>query len=836
MGSTPVCTYRLQLQPGFGFARAQATLPYLQQLGVSHLYLSPIWKPRPGSTHGYDVVDPRQLNPELGTRGDFDALAADCHARGMGIVLDIVPNHMAADELNPWWRDVLLNGRGSRFAHYFEIDWDRGVGKLILPLLGSDPDEAIATGDLHIDRAIDGEPTLRYFERALPLAEGSAGERAPGGEAVAVILERQHYRLIHWREAPQRVNYRRFCDINELAALRVEDDDVFRATHAFIGELVAMDGVDGVRVDHVDGLRDPLQYLQRLRALVGDGFIWVEKMLGDDEEVPAGWPTDGTTGYEVQGLVDGLMVTPVGLSQLDEAYERLAGPREAFNSVVFESKLETIHRLFPGALEALAQLLPAAAGAPDRPGEEWTRSLAFLTAAMPCYRTYITGAGASAQDRRMVAHAVDGAVHRGGDEQTIRRIADLVLAARDGPALDFAQRWQQFSGPVAAKGLEDTAMYRDRLLISLDAGARAPGNEPLATAVSEFHAALSRRANRFPAGLSASSTHDSKLSEDVRHRIAFLAQVSVEWERCVAQWRLRNRPMVRTAGGTRVPDASTEWAFYQTLIGTWPGLAGVDAGYVARLQRHMTKVEREACLRTSWLDPDEAYEQALSGFVADVLGDPSSLFVRLVDGFASRIAWHATLESLSATVLKIAAPGVPDFFQGTEAGALRLVDPDNRDIVDFGPLARKLEALDALNVPATRGWWRDELTRGLAKMRVIRDGLRARRSTPRPFSGSFEPLGVEGPRADHVAAFARRADQDCVVTVVPRLTAGVCRPGRLPVGTARWGDTAVVLPPGFPTIYRQAIGEGLPVWAVADRLPVARALAAAPVAMLLAEA
>jgi (1->4)-alpha-D-glucan 1-alpha-D-glucosylmutase len=436
----------------------------------------------------------------------------------------------------------------------------------------------------------------------------------------------------------------------------------------------------------------------------------------------------------------------------------------------------------------------------------------------------------------MLARAVAVAVHQGGDEGTIRRIADLVLAAREGPALDFVQRWQLFSGPVAAKGLEDTAMYRDRLLISLDAGGRAPGNEPLTTAVSEFHAAMSRRANRFLAGLSASSTHDSKLSEDVRHRIAVLAQVPAEWEGCVAHWRVRNRPLLRAAGGIPVPDASTEWAFYQTLIGTWPGVAGVDAGYVARLQRHMTKVEREACLRTGWLDPDEDYERALAEFIADVLRDPASLFVRLVDGFASRIAWHATLESFSATVLKIAAPGVPDFFQGAEAGALRLVDPDNRGIVDFGPLARTLEALDGLGEPATRRWWRVELTGGLARVRVIRDALRARRSTPGPFSGSFEPLAVEGARADHVVAFARRAGEDYVVTVVPRLTASVCRQGRLPIGTARWGDTAVLLPPGLPATYRQAIGGGPRVSAVADRLPVAGVLADAPVAMLIGEA
>ncbi|HSJ15490.1 MAG TPA: malto-oligosyltrehalose synthase [Longimicrobiales bacterium] len=846
----PTATYRLQLHADFTLHDARALLDYLQALGITDLYLSPVFEARPGSRHGYDVTDPRSIAAALGGRAAFDALAGDAHARGMGVLLDIVPNHMAASELSPWWADVLRRGPDSPYAGFFDIDW--GTGRVLLPVLGSELDEAIARDELRLVRGESGEWVLDYHGRALPLREdaetrsalasGSAADAAQRHRLTAAVADRQHYQLVPWQTASTRLGYRRFFDITDLAGVRVERPEVFAASHALVRELVAGGQVTGLRVDHVDGLRDPAAYLERLREHTG-AFTLVEKILASEEPLPR-WPVEGTTGYEFLNLVNGLFLDPAGHAAIVAAYRRFTGEHREFGDIVHEKKHLVMDMLFGGELTRLAAELHAVLEGRYSP-DSVRRTLAEVTACMPVYRTYLAGYTLAPQDRAALAHALDELRRRAPDldDALVEEIAHVLqvagtLAERRAAALEFVRHWQQFSGPVMAKGFEDTALYVWAPLLS----ANEVGSTPAAPALSvaAFHGAMRERVREWPHAMSATATHDTKRGEDVRTRLDVLSELPHEWLIKLRAWVRRSVDQKETAAQATgladdapVPNGGEENVLYQTLVGAWP--LEDDAGdFVERVQEYMTKALREAKQSTSWHGPDEDYEAALAAFVDRLLAGPQRPVLRAeIESFTTRLAWYGALNSLSQTVVKVTAPGVPDFYQGTELWSFVLVDPDNRRPVDYAARAECLQRLEPLlgsPDPAGAGallrTWRD----GTVKLFATAAALRFRRERAGLFRwGAYLPIDVAGARAGHVVAFARRHEDQWALTVAPRLYTALCAPGALPAG--EWADTRLVLPGELAgrTITDAFTGRTA---RAANELPLRALLADFPVALL----
>ncbi len=804
----PDATYRLQLTPTFGFAAAAAVAPYLALLGISHVYLSPVLQAAPGSTHGYDVVDHSHASDELGGEEGFRALVAACRAEGLGVIVDVVPNHMAAAlPQNRWWWDVLENGPSSLWASFFDIDWDPPEtslrNRVLLPVLGTRYGRAL--GD--IDVVYDGRSfTVRYFDNVFPVAprsldrllEGAAqsvgspeleflasalgslprssatdrdsvrrrhrdkgvlldrvgalyradpGLRAAidsalislNGDPLALdeLLERQNYRLAYWRTADQQLDYRRYFDIDTLVGLRVEDEEVFEETHAHVLHWAADGLVDGVRIDHIDGLAAPQQYLSRLAGR-GVGWIVVEKILAPDETLPAEWPVAGTTGYEFGNTVTRLFVDPAG----EEALTALAGVREPAEEVVRAAKEQILATSLGADLNRVVErLLRLAEDDPamrDVTRAEMQAAVQELIVAFPVYRTY-RGRPAAVLER-----AVAGM--RGDVDPDV--LAFVLAALEQGG--DAARRFEQLTGPVMAKGVEDTAFYRYPRLTALCEVGSELGEWAVTPA--EWHA----RCARTPMGsLLATSTHDTKRSEDVRARLVLLSEIPARWSSAVAGWReltARHRTDV-------LPDQPTEQLLLQALAGAWP----ID---VDRALAYAQKATREAKVHTSWTRPVPAYEEAVERWVRGALGDCG--FVASMDAFVADLVEPGRVVSLAMTACKLTAPGVPDIYQGCELWDLSLVDPDNRRPVDFDLRARLLAAPD-----------------GHPKQRLIASVLGLRRR--RPFDGPYTPLAVEGGAAAHAVAFARGGD---VVTVVPRLVLG------LAARADGWAGTTVRLPPG----------------------------------------
>jgi (1->4)-alpha-D-glucan 1-alpha-D-glucosylmutase len=771
----PASCYRLQLSPDFTLEDARRAVPYLRDLGVGDLYLSPILATRPDSAHGYDVTDPTRVRPEIGGEPALRALAAEAARLDMGVLVDIVPNHMAADHRNPWWWDVLRLGRDSAHAHVFDIDWDAPGREdtVVLPVLDGQPGELIERGDLRLD-AGDGEPALAYYDRRFPLAPGTL-ERV--GEDPGALLACQHYRLCDWREAPAAVNYRRFFDIADLVAVRAEREDVFAATHELLLRFVREGIVTGLRVDHVDGLADPAAYLERLAEATGGAYVVVEKILARGEDLPAGWATEGTTGYEFLALAGGLFVDPDGAERLHRLHRRFTGLPPTFAEVAEGTRRRVLSELFPADLEHAARLADSAALSADAPAA-MREALAELTVQLGVYRTYAGEGGLDAQGRKWVAEAAAAATPALSGDAAARldALVRAVSEPTDG-AYPFVRRWQELTGPVAAKGVEDTALYVDTYLVARN----EPGCEPgwPATGAQEFHGRLRARGGH---PLNATSTHDTKRSEDVRMRIAALSEIPGEWEARFEGWRELHRPLRRRPDAA--PDAGEEWLLYQTLVGAWP-LDVASRGTVPdRIAAYMLKAVREAKVNTSWAAPDLDYERDLGEFVAAVLDPGNGAFLAELDEFARRVAVLGERGSLALLVLKLAAPGVPDVYWGNEVEDLSLVDPDNRRPVDFAAHARLLETVD------------HGTAEGLAKLAVTARGLRLRRREPGLFAdGAYLPVDASGTCADHVVAFAREHAGRWAVAVVPRLTAGI----------EDWGDTRLRLPGGAPAVWEDVL-------------------------------
>ncbi|MGH6921253.1 MAG: malto-oligosyltrehalose synthase [Geminicoccaceae bacterium] len=902
----PRATYRLQFHAGFGFADAQAIVPYLAALGISHLYASPITMARPGSMHGYDVIDFNRLNPELGADAAFDALIAELHTHDMGLVLDFVPNHMGVGSDNPWWLDVLEWGPLSPYATFFDIDWEasaRGVrGKMTLPVLGDQYGKVLEAGDLKLQLdGAEGVFCVAYYDERFPIAvrkypqllhsaaglldregarlfeladkfgalsaedagadqwlvrrqeafalkaalaeaAGDAQVRAaleatvaalngtPGlpetFEPLHLLLEDQAYRLAYWRVASSEINYRRFFDINQLAGLRMERGEAFEATHRLLLRLIAEGKVQGVRLDHIDGMYDPRGYCQRLLSRVGNVlaesregdapgldpragrpiYLLVEKILAWHENLRDDLPVAGTTGYEFMNLVNGLFVDPAAERTLNATYHRFIDQEPEFDEIVLAARQAILRYSLDSELHVLGHEFHRLAQ------QSWTtrdftmtglrEALADIITRFPVYRTYITEEGGQPEDRR----DLDWAVSRARKETALvdHTVFDFLHAALStdlvgargyerADVIATAMHFQQLTGPVMAKSLEDTAFYRYHRLVSLNEVGGEPGNFGVST--SAFHHLMNQQQQRLPASMVTTATHDHKRGEDVRARINALSELPVEWGRRVRRWSRLNRFRLKEVDGRPVPGRNDQYLLYQTLVGSWPlGLAADDAeglaAYAERIAAYLIKASREAKQRTSWTAPDTDYESDIERFVRRIL-DPHDGRAFLADflPFQAQIALVGALNGLAQTLLKLTAPGVPDTYQGCELWDLSLVDPDNRRPVDFELRSAMLaQAADPAELLSS---WQD----GRVKQHIVARTLALRRSVAPLFAGDYTPLQTSGLRAERLVAFARSTEDASLIVIVPRLVAPLLDGAEVPLPpAAAWRDTRVTLP------------------------------------------
>jgi len=815
----PRASYRLQLRPGWGLQDAAALVPYLDQLGISHLYSSPLFAARPGSPHGYDVISPDLLNPELGTEHDLAHLAGALHAHGMSLLLDIVPNHMAATPENPWWWSVLAHGLASPQAHWFDVDWRARRAhpgrpeQVVLPVLGQSVNAALARGELHVDRTFPA-PRLRYGEQWLPL-EG------PEQPTLRAWLERQHYRLTAWRTARQEINYRRFFAVNELVGFRVEVPEAFAASHARIRRWLQAGWVQALRVDHVDGLLDPGAYLERLRGLFPAGAppeIWVEKILAEGETLPPEWPVQGATGYEFLADLDRLQIPAAGNDALLRHYRRFIRREADFASVVYGKKREMIHTLFEGEMRGLAVRAAALASAAHRAAEESAvfRALCAIAACFPVYRTYARGLSMPPAQRAAVDAAVAQAGRRepGLDTALLAWLGELLGAgakagvppSRAADWLRFLQRWQQYTAPIMAKGQEDAAFYVFVPLVSRNEVGANPAAPPLSAA--GWHQRMVTRRRTLPHGLNATSTHDTKRGEDVRARLNVLAEIPERWQALTRRWARWNAPHRGTVRRRPAPTRNDEYLLYQTLVGAWPMAGEPEAEFVTRVRGYMRKATREANIETAWARPDAEYEAALDRFIAATL-DPAAapLFLDSLRRFAAHLAPAGALNSLVQLTLKALAPGVPDFYQGTERWHLALVDPDNRRPVDFAtPAAWLREWATAAPDPHIL---LDHWPNGAIKLWLTQRLLALRRRHPELFlEGEYIPVPLVGGQAAHALAFVRQRGNESLLVVAP-LAVAAASLGHAPrLDRWHWDGTRLALPPGLRLHWTNCLATG----------------------------
>jgi (1->4)-alpha-D-glucan 1-alpha-D-glucosylmutase len=999
----PVATYRLQFTGDFTFRQAAELIDYLGALGVTDVYASPLLQARERSQSGYDVADCERLNEDLGTPEEFEALALGLREKGMGLVLDIVPNHMTmASTRNRWWLDVLENGRLSNYASFFDIDWaplkPDLTHKILLPVLGDQYGKVLESGELKLQReagalwigyhtwqfplspstygtvlsdmllpleaevgadhadvlelhsivtairnlpshsVVDREriaeyhrekefikhrlrslferfpPALAALDRSLETLNGKQGDPR-SFDRLDELIGQQPYRLAHWQVASDEINYRRFFDVNELAAICVENPEVFQQTHRLVFDLIERGLVTGLRIDHPDGLFDPRGYLRqlqetrllqlardawqkrsRIRENSGDTagvrtltssatdeqrwqsvteallsarqnephdsplarplYVAVEKILDFDEPLADDWAVHGTVGYEFLNRLNGLFVDPAGEQSISTTYARFTDESLNFRELTYRCKRLIVRMSMASELQVLGYKL-------DRISERnrWTRdftlnsltrALQEVAACFGVYRTYVTQEIVPEADLRVIEAAVARAKrhNRAMSASIFDFVRDaLLLRYRDNAddeerqALwQFVGKFQQLTGPIMAKGVEDTAFYRFNRLVSLNEVGGDParfGNDPAA-----FHRLNASRVSRQLRGLSSTSTHDTKRSEDVRARINVLSEIPRLWRQKLSKWSRLNRRLRSDVEGHPAPAPSDEYLLYQTLIGLWPDTPPHGAERkqrIERAQQYMLKVAREAKSHTSWISPHEPYERALTAFVTDILDDQRRRsFVADLQNFAQTVADHGRWNSLSQTLLKIASPGVPDFYQGCELWTHSLVDPDNRRPVDFENARRRLEELltwmGADASPERRALLSnlvESRADGRIKLFVTLMGLRARRALPELFTeGEYIPLTVNGPQAEHLVAIARRRGAACAIALAPRLTVKLCGFGGPPPLGPLWEGAMLELPPDWPVAAMTNVYSGEKIELAGGLQNIARLLADFPVALL----
>lgn len=843
----PLATYRLQFRNDMTFRKAMDLLPYLKALGISHLYASPIFQATSGSSHGYDVTDPTLIDPELGGRDGFIRLAEALKAEGMGLLLDIVPNHMAASLENAWWRDVIEWGHASRHARAFDIDWEQ---RLTLPFLGTSFEQALEAGEVRLvaekekgfialscsgqnyplnpstyaalfrERSGDPADTISLLSKQAS-AEAEeifhAAMRAlmagPDGEALdrhlqelsgdlqrlGEIHDLQNYRLMDWRAAAHGLSYRRFFEIAGLVGLRVEDPEVFEKVHHAVFKLIDAGLIDGLRIDHIDGLADPLAYLTRLRERIGpDTYLVVEKILGADEALPRDWPVDGTTGYEFVTALGGLLAHAPGVARLDEAYQALLPEAKDTESGMADARRLMMRVNFAGEMQALARMAQSllARQDPEAPDlDDVRQGLEHLLLAFPVYRTYGTAEGMPEEGQTRLEQIAARCCATLDDREkgVVRALVTLLTASSPAEATgDFRIRFQQLSGPLMAKSIEDTFFYRHHAFIAFNEVGGEVWSQGRETP--DFHRTMIRRATLEPLTMNATATHDTKRGEDARARLLALSEDPQRWIDGVRRWQPMLRQLMREAGCTIFPEPEMEWLIFQALAGLWPESAAdqeedLMKTMVLRLQAFLEKAAREAKLSSNWNDVNEPYETALKSAAGLLLGPGGGAFRTDFTETLQPFIAAGRLNALTQTILKLTAPGVPDIYQGSEQADFSLVDPDNRRPPDFGRLMGDLLRDEADQPLDFNGM---SMTGGRLKQAVIARLLRLRQHFPALFlSGTYEPLVIDGENRSHLLAFLRRHEGCSLIVAVPLKTLclerGECaEPGN--------GRTRIVLP------------------------------------------
>ncbi len=952
----PRATLRVQVHGGFTFDDVAAQVPYCAELGVSHLYTSPILMARPGSGHGYDITDHARLNPELGGTAGFERLVRTLHQHGMGLIIDFVPNHMGVGGGdNPWWLDVLEWGRASPFSGFFDIDWEPAEptlnGKVLLPFLGDHYGKVLERGELKLAFDSDrGTFAVRYWDQVFPiavkdypallrevrdlLAQGSAElgglinafaglrparrqvsrqavVRAHADEAKAKLaalvagntdirgaidavleryagdpgdapsfrplhrlLERQAYRISYWRVATWEINYRRFFDINDLAGLRMEEPELFEVSHQRIFRMIADGQIQGIRLDHIDGLYDPTAYCRQLQdraayltmqaAPAGGAavstpegldhpfYVLVEKILARHERLRDDWAVHGTTGYEFMNLVNGLFVNPAGERVLTQVYAKFIDRPADFEALALDAKRQIVETNLASELNVLVSNLLKLARQSWRTRDftlDGLRgALIEIVAHFPVYRTYITGRGPADDDRRYLDWAVTQArKHEHALEASMFEFLHGVLTTdlvrergqgyRKADIIGTAMKFQQFTGPVMAKAIEDTTFYRYYRLTSLN----EVGGEPVrfGVSVAAFHHLNQERLRRHPYTLIATATHDHKRGEDTRARINVLSELAPEWRTRVRRWAQLNRGKRRAIDVEQGRGRNDEYLFYQTLLGIWPTDADVaeDAEALAavaeRLIQYMVKAVREGKWNSSWAQPNLEYEQGLEAFIRRVLNPgTSAAFLADFQRFQNQIARIGVVNGLAQTLLKLTVPGVPDIYQGTDYWDLSLVDPDNRRPVDYRSRSESLRAAAGGSLPRLLETWQTGLVKQALIARTL--GLRKRHPGLAP-DAEYSPLEVVGSQSDRIVAFLRQAGDEAIVVIVPRLVAPLLGEAGLPLPpAAAWGGTAISLPAGLEGRSWTDLLTDRPVPS-GQALRVSDILADFPVALLVSE-
>ena len=940
-----VSTYRLQLHSGFPLTAARDLVEYLHALGITHIHASPVFAARSGSTHGYDVTDPGSVSPALGGEPALAALVESLRARGMGLVLDIVPNHMAAARENERWEDVLRLGGSSAYASWFDIDWRLGQGeardRIVLPVLGDLRVRVLERGELSLGVS-EGEVRVRYFEHSFPVdpatlpqvlarashrADDVLGESHPDVAALAAatdafwrmprrtsresragerrrelaaegmrrlrelcirspairesleqataefgagtdgrvrlrrFLDQQPYRLVYWRRAAREINYRRFFDINELVSLHMENPEVFRAHHALVLEWRRRGWVDGFRIDHPDGLLDPAGYFEQLADAAfewgpaGRYPIWAEKILSHGERLPERWPIAGTTGYDFLNDVEAALIDPEGAGRLDRHYQRIIRRPLDFDAsarlgkrLVLETSLAVAVRR---AAERLQRLVRGATRGEHVDLSPLIRAIEEILIYLPVYRTYMDARNPLPEgaDLAVLERTLADTRERGrATPAALALVAGALLgtdeAMREDPheqlRVRFIERLQQLSGPAAAKGVEDTALYRYLPLLSRNEVGGHPG-AGLDDAVGALHASNRHRAEQWPATMLAVTTHDTKRSADVRARLDVLSEVPDEWESHLYRWRKLARPYKQRVGDRLFPDTNTTWLFFQTLVGVWP-LETVAGGSAQlpdeatvlelreRLTAYMEKAIREAKTFTSWTEPDAEYEGAVRSYVEAVLDrGRSEQLLREVSRFALCVSRPGLWNALARTTLQLTSPGIPDVYQGDELWSFSLVDPDNRRPVDWDRRRALLQQVGGKRDPAE---WVATPEDGRIKLHLYCRLLALRRSMPELFlRGGYQAVNAEGTFARHVVAHVRTQGDTAVLTVVPRLPRLLTGDPLAPPIGAVWADTALVLPDEVAAhSWKSQVDAG--AMPAGRRIPLASLLQHLPVAVL----
>ena len=781
----PSATYRIQFRNGMTFDRVVTLIPYFRDLGISHLYASPVFTATTDSTHGYDVTVPNEIDPAIGGRDGFNRMAAALRQAGMGLILDIVPNHMSTSLENRWWRDVIEHGKQSRYAHYFDIDWSR---PLTLPFLGDTFEAELEKGAITLHRdSVTNRAALVYYDTAYPLNPCTWDE----SKSIAELHEAQSWRLMSWREAPKQLSWRRFFEITGLVGVRVEDEQVFHDSHRLILELVHDGTVDGLRIDHIDGLADPLGYLQRLRQATGpDCYITVEKILAKGEQLPAEWPVSGTTGYEFIASLAEVLVDDNSLESLEKVHNETLGVTVDRQNALRDAKGLMTDRNFEGEFTTLLNIARHLAehNGVEIPADDIHHALRELLIAFPVYRTYGTAEGLTPSDVTLLSRVVASVNASEPALSLIVRIltGDLPEGDRDAATL-FRTRFQQLTGPLMAKSVEDTLFFRHNLELALNEVGADP--TPRAFSLSRFHQEMRIRLARQPDALLGTSTHDTKRGEDARARLYTLTEAPELWGENLSRWRQMNQTHVRFLNDGTAPNAADTWMIYQALAGVWPATLSPDdrdglQTLEARFLGFIEKALREAKQRTDWIDSNESYENVVMDYVRHLLSPDNTLFLHDFSETLQPFVRAGLMNSLSQTVIKLTAPGVPDIYQGSEALNFSLVDPDNRREPDFSALVQNLSTAN-LRVFNDELCWRD----GRVKQYVTATLLRLRPHYPALFRyGDWLPLKVTGEREEHLIAYARVKDDEALIVAVPRLVFGVTGNETL------WVNTRVAIP------------------------------------------